>query len=292
MRPVVRPSPAGSPRGFTLVELSVVVALVVTLAAIYLAGAAVVQNRVRADRTRTTIRKIHELIMPQYEGYQRRRLPVATTTSATATAFNRLVAIRTLMVYEMPDTWSNVFASPAAVVSSATSASGTSWLQTGPVLAYAATLAGLGGTAASANGSAECLYLIAARAGLEYDALDRFREGEVGDTDGDGAPEFLDGWGNPIVFIRWAPGFASPLQKPDATNFHDPFDPMRVDASGYALVPLIASAGPDASPGLVLSSSWNTSNLGSIVANSGTIGNADGTGADVDNITNHDLVKK
>ena len=283
MRPVVRPSPAGSPRGFTLVELSVVVALVVTLAAIYLAGAAVVQNRVRADRTRTTIRKIHELIMPQYEGYQRRRLPVG------ASAATRLVAIRTLMLYEMPDNWGDVFASPAAVVSS-----GTSWLRTAPVLAYAATVAGLGGsgTVATANSSAECLYMVAARAGLEFDALDRFREGEVGDTDGDGAPEFLDGWGNPIIFIRWAPGYASPVQRTDATNYHDPFDPMRVDASGYALVPLIASAGPDASPGLILSSSWNTSNLGSIVANSGTIGNADGTGADVDNITNHDLVKK
>ncbi len=39
-----------------------------------------------------------------------------------------------------------------------------------------------------------------------------FKESEIGDTDGDGAPEFLDGWKHPISFLRWAPGFDSQIQ--------------------------------------------------------------------------------
>ena len=39
-----------------------------------------------------------------------------------------------------------------------------------------------------------------------------FHESNIGDTDGDGAPEFLDGWGHPINFLRWAPGFDSEIQ--------------------------------------------------------------------------------
>jgi len=32
---------------------------------------------------------------------------------------------------------------------------------------------------------------------------DRFTEREVADTDGDGLPEFIDAWGNPLRFYRW-----------------------------------------------------------------------------------------
>ena len=39
-----------------------------------------------------------------------------------------------------------------------------------------------------------------------------FQENQIGDTDGDGAPEFLDGWGKPIGFIRWPAGFSSDIQ--------------------------------------------------------------------------------
>jgi hypothetical protein len=56
---------------------------------------------------------------------------------------------------------------------------------------------------------AECLYLILSgiregdKGGLEF-----FKETEIGDVDGDGMPEVLDAWGNPIEFLRWAPGFS------------------------------------------------------------------------------------
>mgnify|MGYP000982551294 CR=1 FL=1 len=42
---------------------------------------------------------------------------------------------------------------------------------------------------------------------------DSFKASEVGDTDGDGLPEFLDGWGNPIRFYRWPTHYHSDLQR-------------------------------------------------------------------------------
>jgi hypothetical protein len=94
------------------------------------------------------------------------------------------------------------------------------------------------------------LYLIVTMGGMGDDAVaeDHFRGADVGDTDEDGAPEFLDGWGRPIRFLRWAPGFVSDLQpdadattvddpstpevegiERDALNNHDPFDPLKCD---------------------------------------------------------------
>ena len=82
-----------------------------------------------------------------------------------------------------------------------------------------------------------------------------FGEQDIGDTDGDGAPEFLDGWGRPIHFLRWPAGFAeaglSSLMSTNADLDHDPLDYFRLqnppagDNAGYRLMPLIVSAGPD-----------------------------------------------
>jgi prepilin-type N-terminal cleavage/methylation domain-containing protein len=130
---------------------------------------------------------------------------------------------------------------------------------------------------------AECLYLIVSsiRDG-DTSGLDFFKQSEVDDTDGDGMPEILDGWGRPIAFLRWAPGFAtgegpdkgwgvqgvdddnqngiddigevgwpgsddrSELQSRNVTDAPDPFDPLQVSVgSHFALYPLIFSAGAD-----------------------------------------------
>ena len=42
---------------------------------------------------------------------------------------------------------------------------------------------------------------------------DEFTDKEVQDTDGDGLPEFVDGWGNPLQFFRWPLLFHSELQR-------------------------------------------------------------------------------
>ena len=112
------------------------------------------------------------------------------------------------------------------------------------------------------NQSAECLYLIIMNATGDGEARSMFKETDVADTDGDGAMEFVDGWGNPIHFVRWPKGYTSvsSLTNNDSIDNHDPFDIFRVHIetnldldnvadehlkSANRLVPLIYSAGPD-----------------------------------------------
>jgi hypothetical protein len=113
------------------------------------------------------------------------------------------------------------------------------------------------------NAPAECLYLIVS---ANPEALAQFHDNEIGDTDQDGLPEFIDGWGRPIYFLRWAPRFEdSDLQKSApaaAQDDHDPFDSRRVDPNAWRLVPLIFSAGPDGEYGIAIDTSgsaytWN-----------------------------------
>jgi hypothetical protein len=87
------------------------------------------------------------------------------------------------------------------------------------------------------------------------EAMEQFDQNEIADLDRDGWPVFIDGWGNPIMFLRWAPGFLpsidpktncdTEVQTGDAINDHDPFDSRRICPSNYRLIPLIYSPGPD-----------------------------------------------
>ena len=84
-----------------------------------------------------------------------------------------------------------------------------------------------------ANQSAECLYLVVMLATGDGEARSQFNDSEIGDTDGDGAPEFLDGWGNPIGFLRWAPGFSSSQQLGPGrlSQIHDDAETLGADAA-------------------------------------------------------------
>ena len=93
------------------------------------------------------------------------------------------------------------------------------------------------------------------------EAMEQFSQSEIGfDPTYDPNhkwPYFVDGWGHPIYFLRWAPGCSanhvntsgvpdgySDIQSGDPTKDHDPFDPRRVDTNAYHLIPLIYSDGP------------------------------------------------
>lgn len=102
-----------------------------------------------------------------------------------------------------------------------------------------------------ANQGAELLYQIVSASNYNgASALEYFRPTEIGDTDDDGFPEFIDAWGNPIRWIRWPAGISSPMNDMLAP---DPMDPLKVDwkwnttEAPWLLVPLVVSAGPDGS---------------------------------------------
>ncbi len=343
-------------RAFTLVELMVVVVIIGILTSLTLSGLAVARQRVRIARTKSTIRKIHEIIVPHYETYLRRRVPglaagsgapapnafdafrmyvnqsasppmfsgprspngtwpaavIGTAQVARLVAQSRLQILRTMQIFEMPDSWGDVAISTSSVLSGGFSPS---YARTGPVLSYAAFRQSLvtgTTTVANSNGSAECLHMIVSRGGVEPDVMDQFRPDEFGDTDGDGATEFIDAWNQPIQFIRWppavsitgagtpfTPGFPrpSPIQVADADRYHDPLDPARVDATGFALTPLIYSEGPDRVLNSLVpapSAGWwaslpQTTGTALLNVSSGPQGAASNATAVRDNIFNHDL---
>ena len=140
------PNPKLFRRGFTLMELLIVMLIITVLAALSLAALQGVTEEARADRTRAIIAKLDQLIMDRYEGYRTRTLPIrlspglppksepftdansngfwnageAYTDTNLSTNYNRgaawfrLMALRELMRMELPDRRSDVidFSSP------------------------------------------------------------------------------------------------------------------------------------------------------------------------------------
>jgi prepilin-type N-terminal cleavage/methylation domain-containing protein len=188
-------------RGFTLAELLVTITIIAILAAMMMGAVMVARSSAREAATKATIAKLHNIIMAKYESYRTRRVPIDTTgMSPTAAATARLQALRDLMRMEMPERWTDIQQAPIAAY----------WPTgySGPTLYQAYRARCYSGTTflpSNANYPAKCLYLIVTMAGGE-DARHQFHENEIA-RDADGFYMFVDGWGHPIYFLRWAPGF-------------------------------------------------------------------------------------
>lgn len=125
------------------------------------------------------------------------------------------------------------------------------------------------------NSNSELLYLIISQSQFNNgNALELFGANEVADTDEDGLKEFIDGWGNPICWIRWPAGLdngsgifntVEPFDLNGELSL-DPMDPLLSDIGfeiarlsdpkfkpGKGLFPLIISSGGDKRFGMVFS---------------------------------------
>jgi prepilin-type N-terminal cleavage/methylation domain-containing protein len=289
-------------RAFTLVELLVTIVIVGMLAMMSMAALRVVQSSARISRTQATIAKIDTYIMEQYESYRARRLPFNPTSGAYAAipsiqdpldptrrlyftdpevAGRRLDVLRDLMRLEMPDRWNDVGDQPLTLPWT----NGAAWsqkpaitlrIQAKYLLARNALLT-KGKTAAEADAilaryaSAKLLYMVVM--GHNPEAAEHFRSDEIARPTEDGLPVFVDAWGNPIKWLRWAPGcdqsdfqpVVSPIDdttaRSNAANASpDPLNPKKAYRHaikganltapfttdlGWMLAPLIYSAGPD-----------------------------------------------
>jgi len=115
-------------RGFTLIELLVTVTVMAILVATVLGGMRMANESARTARTRSTIAKINEVVMEQYESYHNRRVPKDLRAYAQSLAGSgtvkpehyaraKLNALKDLMRMEMPDRWSDVTNGPLVLSS-------------------------------------------------------------------------------------------------------------------------------------------------------------------------------
>ena len=208
------------------------------------------QEMAKTQKTKALIAKLDAIIKAKYETYKTRRVPTNLQDEfvdlngnrmpdlvteipdlngsggwdpgtefpdfngdGTPTIFNaaerakaRLDALRELMRMELPDRLSDITDDPITPI-------GLTPTITRPAVSQAYLLRITPTQPSPTFIEAECLYMIVMQAQQE-DADDRsaIRADSIGDVDGDGFPEFIDAWGQPIRFLRWAPGFISDLQ--------------------------------------------------------------------------------
>jgi prepilin-type N-terminal cleavage/methylation domain-containing protein len=262
-------------RGFTLMELLIVILIIGLLVGLSVAALVGAAEQARASRTRSIINKLDQLILSKYDSYRTRRLPIRTTGASPQVAGQvRLAAMRELMRMELPDRRTDVVDYGSATRNPESTASGMP-LASLQRMYWRKALVSVGGdpnnvmTYAALNNwtrqhqGSECLYLIvSAMHDGDKNAIDFFSPDEIGDVDADGMKEILDGWGNPIEFLRWAPAYTTQnvgeitQQNGNGSLAPDPFDPVRADPrwrdspmpngnEPYYLRPLIFSPGKD-----------------------------------------------
>jgi prepilin-type N-terminal cleavage/methylation domain-containing protein len=281
---------------FTLIELMVVVVIIVLLAAL---GATVYFSAMQSAReikTISTIIKLDETIAEIYESYESKFNNIENFLNPTSHAtFNNNKAsidmprlkrqlICDLMRMEMPSNQAEVNNPPQEFNNDGSTTSGAPYqLANSEVKDIYSTEKARPNSIVSnlATESAELLYLIVVN--LAPEALENFTSSEIGDTDNDGLMEFIDGWGRPIAFIRFAPGFTDTDRQPDVirirehlgktpsipadhnvltdlsvselggilNQWSDPFNPNTVNDVSWFLYPVIMSAGRDGQFGII-----------------------------------------
>jgi prepilin-type N-terminal cleavage/methylation domain-containing protein len=249
-------------RGFTLPEMLIVILIVGIMSGLVLAGLSGAVQLAREQRTRAIIGKLDLLIGERWDGYSTRavpmRIPAGTVPVVAARA--RLYALRELQRMEMPDHVTDLIDGPVILSTQPSAWKGYRRRAQRESIAKFGAGADWTTTWTAQHQGSECLYLILSQMhDGDKQALDYFSQDEIGDVDDDGMKEILDGWGQPIEFLRWPAGFTTangaigPMDA-DFASHPDPFDPLKCDPrwldatatiKPYMLTPLLLSAGRD-----------------------------------------------
>ena len=309
-------------QAFTLVELLVVCTIIAMLASLTLIAVRASAGSAKVSKTRATLQKLDTAMQQIFETYEDKFAAFKRRVDQNYPELseeNRLLLalhyVRDTMRMEMPQCWEETLLEPLPVYINGTSYPA---VEMSPLLAYYQKECEKTVTATQNFPHRSALLFLIIQ-NLNPEALSAFHGSEVADTDGDGLPEFVDAWGSPIQFLRWAPALTGSdlqqnvwtLAKPTAEGWlnnlqkekHEACErqpcllglPVDVDKSafGWFLYPLIYSAGPDKKYGL------DVGNLdegnGNVLPSNGEpldpyvypCGMPDGTGDHFDNIHNH-----
>ena len=253
--PTHLPLPLGEGRGegasprpaFTLVELLVVVSIIIVLMGMIGSAVSSARGSQRVQATQALIAKLDRVVQQHYSSYASRPVPATLLTGTSPiTAAHRATYLRRLASAELPDNWADVRAIASGTVLAF--GSGTTFLpRTAPQNAYIGLLASSTVAPTPDYADAECLFMIVMMGGvadcLDCDAL---ATSQKGDTDNDGAFEFLDAWGQPIRYVLWPAALELPPGNGRFFSSTPPFSSgTPVAAKGGTMRPLIFSAGPD-----------------------------------------------
>jgi len=250
-------APAKGRPGFTLVELLTVILIIGLLAGMVLGGLHRAREVGAKANTRSLITRLHHVVLTRYEAYHTRRAPIDTQGMNPDDAKEaRLAALCDLMRMEMPERWNDITEAAVALPSppGGQIERPALWHVYERIYDLETLIPRImeendsidseeeARRRIGKHGPAECLYMLVTAGSPE--ARENFNQSEIGDTDGDTLMEFIDGWGRPIYFLRWAPAF-SPLSQIQGDETDSQYNP-------FPLVPLIYSAGPDGQYGIAV----------------------------------------
>lgn len=310
-------------RGFTLVELLVVLAIVLVLMTLLGSAVANVRTTQKAGATFSAITKIDDALTEIFSRYGDETIPFSAPdgsnlvpTSMTHGQYRSWKIRRDFITRDLPDRWTDVeyvydncdlfhsVANPLFPKDSLTSAQRV-------YLSIWHSARSQTPSIKTNNASAECLFMILMQSGLtSRSGIESLSTVKVGDQDGDGMQEFWDSWDNPIGFLLWAPA----LQLPAGSGrrffspqhpYPDPADRTLSPPPALGMRPLIYSSGPDGRSGferndeaVTLSMGGSRDDLGRDCGNPMATppGNAGGKAEGIDyrgdNVTNFDLEAK
>ncbi len=192
-------------RGFTLIELLLVISIIAILSAVGISVMAGAEQDALESRTRAGIERISGVLNQKLEENRYRILPIRMLPGSTPQEVQalRLQAMAELLRVEFPFTLEQV--SPVGTANPfpqndtyPVNDPGLNFMRPRMVDRYWAKV----GNATAANQDAELLYAILS---LNFDESGQplssvLRQREIGDTDGDGALEVLDAFGDPLQF--------------------------------------------------------------------------------------------